>query len=218
MWPIAAVALVLAVGTIASISLLARPTTELAATPRPSVIAGVPDGQVIPEATPSPRPFPTAAPEPSPSVAPPPSATDAPAATPVPLAVAPTPSPPPAVAGSAPPPVADPAVVVTAVAGPDDTVAAFYGHVVAGRFDEAYELWSPNMKATYPRQENLDQRFDETAAIEFHQLSIAEQGPTTATVQANFLETADSGSSREFIGYWRLVLVDGSWLLDEPHY
>jgi hypothetical protein len=24
--------------------------------------------------------------------------------------------------------------------------------------------------------------------------------------------------SRSFVGYWRLALVDGRWLLDEPHY
>lgn len=220
LWPIAAVGLLLAVGTIASILLLARPATELAATPTPEVVAGVPDGQVIPEATPSPRPSPTdePTPEPTPSVAPAPAATDAPAATPVPVAVAtPAPAPPPP-PSSAPSPVTDPPVVVAAMAGPDDTVAAFYGHVVDGRFEEAYDLWSASMKAAYPRQSNVDDRFDETASIEFSQLFVAEQSATGATVQANFVETSDSGSSREFVGFWRLVLVDGRWLLDEPHY
>jgi len=74
------------------------------------------------------------------------------------------------------------------------------------------------MRAAYPRPENLDQRFDETASIEFQQLFVAEQAGDRATVQANFTETYDSGSSRQFIGYWRLVRVDGRWLLDEPNY
>jgi hypothetical protein len=74
------------------------------------------------------------------------------------------------------------------------------------------------MKATYPRQENLDDRFDDTASITFEQLFVASRTSRTATVQANFVETYDSGSSREFIGYWELVLVDGRWLLDAPHY
>ena len=74
------------------------------------------------------------------------------------------------------------------------------------------------MKATYPRHENLDQRFDTTAAITFHQLEVVEQTAAAAVVQANFTETYDGGSSREFVGFWRLVLIDGRWLLDEPHY
>jgi hypothetical protein len=108
--------------------------------------------------------------------------------------------------------------VVVAAAGPADSVAAFYGHVAGGRFDAAYGLWSNRMKATYSRQENLDDRFDQTRSITFEQLYVASQGATTATVQANFVETYDSGSSRRFIGWWELILVDGRWLLDAPHY
>ena len=87
-----------------------------------------------------------------------------------------------------------------------------------GRFDDAYALWSDRMKATYPRESNLDSRFDDTAWISFSQLSLAARSADSATVQANFTETYDSGASREFIGFWRLVLVGGRWLLDEPHY
>jgi hypothetical protein len=108
--------------------------------------------------------------------------------------------------------------VIVAMAQPDDSVAAFYGNVAAGNFDAAYALWSDRMKATYPRQENLDDRFDDTASITFHQLRLVELTDQTATVQANFTETYDSGSSRDFVGYWRLIQVDGRWLLDEPHY
>ena len=111
-----------------------------------------------------------------------------------------------------------PTSVVVAMVQPDDTVAAFYARVTAGDFDGAYAMWSERMKATYARQENLDDRFDQTASITFHELYVAEQDASTATVQANFTETYDGGGSREFIGYWRLVLVDGQWLLDEPHY
>jgi hypothetical protein len=108
--------------------------------------------------------------------------------------------------------------VIVAVAQPEDSVAAFYGNVADGNFDAAYALWSDRMKATYPRQENLDDRFDETAGITFHQLRLVDRTGGTATVQANFTETYDSGASREFIGYWELVQVDGRWLLDAPHY
>jgi hypothetical protein len=165
----------------------------------PDVIVGSPGGVAFPH-TPTPQPS-AATVAPTPSDEPEPSA-----ATPVPAPTAPpaTPSP------------ATPAPV--AVAAPGDTVAAFYGHVVDARFDEAYALWSDRMKAEYPREENLDDRFDSTASITFDQLFVASQSAGEATVQANFTERYDNGSSRQFIGYWRLVRVDGRWLLDEPTY
>ena len=147
-------------------------------------------------------------------------ATQAPVTTPAPTAapaVPATPAPAPTaapVAAASP----EPTALALAVAGPDDTVAAFYAHVVDGEFDAAYSLWSERMRAAYPREDNLDQRFDETASIEFQQLFVAEQAGDRATVQANFTETYDSGAERTFIGYWRLIRVDGRWLLDEPNY
>lgn len=108
--------------------------------------------------------------------------------------------------------------MIVAVAQPEDSVAAFYGNVAAGNFDAAYSLWSDRMKATYPRQENLDDRFDDTASITFNQLRLVDQTDRTATVQANFTEKYDSGSSRDFVGFWQLIQVDGRWLLDEPNY
>jgi hypothetical protein len=74
------------------------------------------------------------------------------------------------------------------------------------------------MKAAYPRQVNLDDRFDKTADITFSALYVARQTASSATVQANFTETYDTGSSRRFVGYWNLVRVGGSWLLDAPTY
>ncbi|MEO6294506.1 MAG: hypothetical protein ABIP01_03265, partial [Candidatus Limnocylindria bacterium] len=126
--------------------------------------------------------------------------------------------PPPTPTPDTPTPTPAPTAVIMAVAQPDDAVAAFYGNVARGNFDAAYSLWSDRMKATYPREGNLDQRFAGTASISFQQLHVAEQGGDRATVQANFTETYDSGATRNFIGYWRLVRVEGRWLLDEPHY
>jgi hypothetical protein len=74
------------------------------------------------------------------------------------------------------------------------------------------------MKAAYPRQANLDDRFRETADIRFSALYVARQTASSATVQANFTETYDGGSSRHFVGYWDLVRVGGRWLLDAPTY
>jgi len=197
---------------------LSEPSAQVAS---PTIEVGVPSGVVISQASRTPTSSAT------------PVASETPAqtqqATPAPVAVAsppPTPlvTPPPeptAEPTTAPPPPAPspaPTAIVVAVAQPDGSVASFYRNAAAGNFDAAYALWSDGMKATYPRQENLDGRFLQTAGIEFTQLSVVEQTERTATVQADFVETYDGGGSREFIGYWRLVLVDGRWLLDEPNY
>ena len=180
----------------------------------------MPDGEVISKGTPTPIALPT----PSPDATPAPTAepTPAPVTTPAPIAVA-TPAPRPTVAPTAAPtpvPAVTPAptAIVVAIADPEDSVASFYRNVAAGNFDAAYSLWSARMKAAYPRQENLDGRFAETERISFDALHTVERTATSAVVQANFTEFYDGGGSREFIGYWRLVLVDGAWLLDEPHY
>ena len=168
----------------------------------PEVITGSPGGFAINNPTATPEP--TAEPSEGPSAQP---------AAPRASAAAPTPGPtaePIAPAPSTPAPIA--------VVQPDDAVAAFYGHVVSERFDAAYALWSDRMKATYPRQENLDGRFDATESITFDALYVASQSADAATVQANFTERYEGGASRQFIGYWRLVRVDGRWLLDEPTY
>lgn len=206
-------------------NLLAGAPAQTGASPNPTVIVGIPGGEVLREPSSPPAPTPTAEVTPQPTVSP----TNSPAATaaqtPIAVAPAPTPSVPPATPSSAPPTVPPPAtpqpaptVAVAAVAQPDDAVAGFYGQVVGGDFDSAYALWSDRMKATYPRGENLDERFAGTSSIAFQELRVVEQGGGSATVQANFTETYDSGSNRQFIGYWRLVSVDGRWLLDEPNY
>ena len=186
----------------------------------PGIIVGIPGGAVIqaaPSSTSAPLPTPTtrgaapATPAPTPGA----TATPAPAPTAAPPSAPPSVGPPPATVPSTPVPTA---AVVAVVGAPEAAVATFYRHVVAGEFDAAYAVWSERMKSTYPRDGNLDERFDQTADITFSELFTAERTDTTAVVQANFTETYDSGGSRNFIGYWRLVLVDGRWLLDAPHY
>jgi hypothetical protein len=171
------------------------------------VIVGEPGGGVVldPSAAASPASA-SQATEPPPS-SPDPQPTQEPVATATPAAATGV-----AAATEAPGPVG------VAIAGPADVVAAFYEAVVDGRFDAAYSHWSSRMRANFPRRENLDERFDNTSAITFQQLSVAEIAGTSATVQANFTEMYDTGESRQFIGYWRLVQVESRWLLDDPHY
>ena len=198
---------------------LSRDRDSVATVP-PSFVAGTPGGVAVENATPTPRSTPT--PPPTSTPTPPPSAT--PRSTPEPTA-APTsvpataePEATPTVTPATAPPSVAPTPIVVAASDPADAIAAFYAYVSSGQFDAAYSLWSERMRATYPRQENLDERFDQTASITLQELHVVEQASEAATVQANFTETYDSGSSRAFVGYWRLVLVDGGWLLDEPHY
>jgi hypothetical protein len=190
---------------------LGGPGEQFAQTPSPTIEVGTPRGEVI--AQQSPTPAPTAQVTPTPEATATPTPQPIAAATPPPTPAAPTPEPTPTPVASTPAPTA-----VVATAGPVDAVASFYQHVTAGAFDAAYALWSPRMRSTYPRSENLDGRFDQTASIAFSELFIAEQSEGAATVQANFTERYDGGGSREFIGYWRLILTDGRWVLDEPNY
>ena len=185
----------------------------------PSIVVGTPGGVAVDIATSTPQPTPK--PTPPPTATPPlgtPSPTPEPTAATTPAPATATPAATATVTPATAPPSVTPTPVVVAVSDPTDAVAAFYGYASSGQFDAAYSLWSERMRATYPRQENLDERFDQTASVDFQQLSVVEQTADRATVQANFTETYDSGSSRVFVGYWRLVLVDGVWLLDEPHY
>ncbi len=215
------ISVIVSVVTIFALALSRNP--DSAAIAPPSIVVGTPGGVAVDIATssPQPTPEPTSKPTPPPTPSPAPvipRATPEPtaAATPAPATAAPVTTP--AVSPATPPPSVTPTPVVVAVSDPAGAVAAFYGYASSGQFDAAYSLWSERMRATYPRQENLDERFDQTASVDFQQLSVVEQTADRATVQANFTETYDSGSSRVFVGYWRLVLVDGVWLLDEPHY
>ncbi len=211
-WSIVGVVAAAGIGISVALA-LGGPGEQFARIPSPTIQVGIPGGEVISE--PSPTPTGVAA-TPMPTVAPAAPGEPTPAPTPAPTPVAP---PQPTPAPTAPEPATTPApTAVVALGRPDDAVAAFYDHVAAGSFDTAYGLWSQRMRATYPRTENLDERFQHTASVTFEQLDVAEQVADRATVQANFVETYDSGASREFTGYWRLIFVDGRWLLDEPHF
>ena len=191
---------------------------EFAPISSPAIEVGIPGGEVTSQTSPTPTRPATPLPTLTPAATQEPTPAATPNATPAPTPAAPS-SPPETPVPNAPAPAVTPApTAVVALGQPDDAVAAFYGHVAAESFDAAYGLWSGRMKATYARGENLDDRFDETAGISFEQLYVAEQVGERATVQANFVETYESGATRRFVGFWRLVLVEGQWLLDEPHY
>jgi hypothetical protein len=165
--------------------------------PQTEAAAGSPDATPRPATTPAASRVATPEPTPEPTVAP------TPAPTPAPVAAVPAEGQP--VAAAAPTEAAQ-------------SVAQWYDLVAAGRFDEAYGLWSDRMRAGFDRQGNLDGRWDDTAGITIHSIYVASQSDGRAAVQIDFTETKDSGSARRFIGWWELVLVDGRWLLDWPNF
>lgn len=198
-----------------------RPTPTLVAVGGRVIPADAPDPSAADAPPASHEPRTSATPQSRPSATPSQpefSVTPVAAPSPPPVVAEPVPEPPavPPVAAGPPPP--EPPGTTLVAAQPTDAVAAFYQEVAAGQFDAAYALWSERMRVAYPRAANLDERFADTAAITFDALYVAEETTRSAVVQANFTETYDSGSSRQFIGYWRLALTDGGWLLDEPHY
>ena len=186
-------------------------------TPEPSIVLGEIGGAVFsPAPTASPA-QPTTPPTPEASPPPTPHPTPVEVATPAPTPVR-TPAPATPVPATPVPATPEPTAIVVAAADPADAVALFYRHAVDEAFDAAYAMWSERMKQGFPREENLDGRFDETAAITFNQLRTVAEDAGRAVVQTNFVEEYESGATREFIGYWEVVLVEGQWLLDQPHY
>ena len=156
-----------------------------------------------PEPTAEPTPEPTAEPE-----------TETVQPTPAPVAVA-TPAP----VAPQPEPDDEPAAPAAAQSrDPAETIALWYELVENEEFDAAYALWSPNMKANYPRQENLDNRWSGTAEVRMEQLYVAQQSDTYAAVQANFTEVYEDGSSVRRVGWWDLMMGPDGWLLEAPHY
>ena len=197
---------------------LDQPSGVIMPSAAPSIVLGEIGGAVVsPVPTPPPTPQPTPAPTVAPTVVPTPVPTPVPVTPPPPTQV-PTAAPATPVPATPVPATAEPTAVVAVVGEPADSVAVFYDHAVNEEFDAAYALWSERMKRDFPREENLDGRFDDTAAITFTQLRTVARDADRALVQANFVEQYESGGTREFIGYWELVLVDGRWLLDQPHY
>ncbi|OAI39755.1 hypothetical protein AYO38_07065 [bacterium SCGC AG-212-C10] len=123
------------------------------------------------------------------------------------------PAPPTATPGSAP--------VVSAqidASSGSNTVIGWYNLVVAGRFDEAYSLWSDRMKANFARQGNLDERWAQTVHITVNDVRVVSQSGNRMTVAIDFVETQTNGKNQRYVGTWQLVSSPRGWLLDQPSF
>jgi hypothetical protein len=173
---------------------------------------------VIPTAAPTPSPVPAIVvlptiptiPSSIPSLAP---TTPSPTATPRPTPK-PTPHP-------TPKPTPRPIRATTAAPArdPAETVSRFYRLVANHDYDAAAALWSPRMRRQYPPSRYIDGRFTETTRIAINRLRIERMSlaQRDAVVFVDLTEYRSSGAARHWFGTWDLVLLNGAWLMDEPH-
>jgi hypothetical protein len=175
-------------------------------TPRPTL--GAPP-TLDPAATRQAAPAPTTAP-PRPTTPP----VAAGPATPPPATAAPTTAP----AAARPTPAAASSNPASAVAATDprQTVASFYDLVSTHQFDSAAQLWSPQMRSSFPPPQNIDQRFGATQAIRLQRADLVSQDQSQATVAVDLLESDAQGGQRHYVGTWRLVRGPSGWMLDQP--
>jgi hypothetical protein len=100
---------------------------------------------------------------------------------------------------------------------PSAAVAQFYSLVAQHQFGSAAELWSPHMRAAFPPQQNINERFGETQSLALRRADVVSQDPSAgrAAVAVDVVESSQ-GTSRHWVGTWFLVRGSGGWLLDEP--
>jgi eukaryotic-like serine/threonine-protein kinase len=198
----------------AGVDATSTPGADVAAEPTPPEATPV-------EVTAPPTPedaTPTAPPE---IVTPPPPTPATPApATPAPATPAPA-TPAPATPAPVDPPAGTPVLPVTAFDRPDDAVEAFYQAVVAGEWELASALWSPDMLDDYPPDVYIVDRFANTSAIDIVRLQVIDldEADGEATVAVEIVEHRTVGTSpRRFVGTWDLVWMEDAWLLDDPEF
>ncbi|MCA1669632.1 MAG: protein kinase, partial [Thermomicrobia bacterium] len=194
---------------VATIPLTAVPAPTIQASPvsptaAPTVIAALPTTvpTAVPLPTPTPLALPTAtaipptaiAPTAIPATAPPPAATERPPATAT--------TNPPAVAGGA--------------SSPAEAVQRFYHAVGQHQFDAAAQLWTPQMRAQYPPQENINGHFAATERIDLSIGTVVMTGDGQATVPVELTDVRADGSLH-YVGSWQVVRGPSGWLLAQPN-
>ena len=211
--PLAALLIAFVVLSALGRSLFGADGAVLGATASP---AAVPSAAAVVPATASPSPTPSPVPSPTPSPTPEPTTPPTPEPTAPPTAK-PTPRPAPA---RTPAPTVRPAPALPA-RDPAETVARFYYLVEAHDFDAAARLWTARMRRQYPPNGYIDGRFSRTTRIDLRRNEIVAMSARagTAVVAVDLIEYRTvEPSPRRFIGRWDLVLVNGQWLMDRPHF
>lgn len=104
----------------------------------------------------------------------------------------------------------------TAAEDPGAAVSNFYALVSQHQFDSAVQLWSPRMRAAFPPEVNLDQRFSQTRDIQLQRADVVSEDQTHATVAVDLVESTSETGQHHFIGNWLLVRGPNGWMLDQP--
>ncbi|HLZ25075.1 MAG TPA: hypothetical protein VKQ30_23380 [Ktedonobacterales bacterium] len=72
------------------------------------------------------------------------------------------------------------------------------------------------MRAAFPPEVNLDQRFSQTRDIQLQRTDVVSEDQTHATVAVDLVESTSQTGQRHFIGNWLLVRGPNGWMLDQP--
>jgi hypothetical protein len=98
---------------------------------------------------------------------------------------------------------------------PGQAVASFYALVSSHQFGTAAELWSPHMRAAFPTEQNIVQRFSQTQSISLQRADVLSQDQSQATVAVDLIESGAQGP-QHYVGTWHLVRDSSGWMLDQP--
>jgi cytoskeletal protein RodZ len=99
---------------------------------------------------------------------------------------------------------------------PGAAVANFYQMVGAHDFGRAAQLWSPRMRAAYPPDQNIDQRFSQTRQVAVNRAQVVSMNDGQATVAVDLTEITGA-RQQHYTGTWSLVRSGTGWLLDQPN-
>ncbi len=186
------------VPTVAPAVVAALPTA--AATVAPTVAPTIPALSPTPLATPTPIPAPT------------PTATAIRStATALPATTPPQPTEPPV-----PPTANAPVVTAGGASSPAQAVQLFYQYAGQHQFDQAAQLWTPELRAQFPPLGNINGHFDQDQRVDVAVGNVTMTGNGQATVAVTVTESRVGGPLRS-VGSWTVVRGPSGWLLAQPN-
>jgi len=93
----------------------------------------------------------------------------------------------------------------------------FYEAVAAHAYSRAASLWTASMRERYPPSTYISGRFDRTTGFDIRRSDETSRSGDRATVAVDIVEhRSTSPTTQHWVGSWRMVRVNGSWLLDDP--
>jgi limonene-1,2-epoxide hydrolase len=106
--------------------------------------------------------------------------------------------------------------VAGGASSPAQAVQLFYQAVEQHQFDAAAQLWTPQMRAQFPPQENINGHFAPTQRIVLQIGTVVMNGNGQATVPVDLTDVRADGS-QHYVGSWQVVRGPSGWLLNQPN-